>query len=48
MVTSRIKTFMQKVNWKYLNFLIVDMLQGSGDTQLTFSQEIKIQYKIKE
>ena len=42
MVTSAIKTFTQKVNWKDLDFLIVDMPPGTGDTQLTFSQEIKM------
>ena len=42
MVTSAIKTFTQKVNWKELDFIIVDMPPGTGDTQLTFSQEIKL------
>ena len=42
MVTSAIRTFTQKVNWKGLDFIIVDMPPGTGDTQLTFSQEIKI------
>ncbi len=42
MVTSAIKTFTQKVNWNDLDFIIVDMPPGTGDTQLTFSQEIKI------
>ena len=42
MVTSAIKTFTQKVNWRDLDFIIVDMPPGTGDTQLTFSQEIKI------
>ena len=42
MVTSAIKTFTQKVNWKDLDFIVVDMPPGTGDTQLTFSQEIKM------
>jgi len=42
MVTSTIKTFAQKVLWNDLNFLVVDMPPGTGDTQLTFSQEIKL------
>ena len=42
MVTSAVRTFTQKVNWKDLDFIIVDMPPGTGDTQLTFSQEIKM------
>ena len=42
MVTSAIKTFAQKVYWKNLDFIIVDMPPGTGDTQLTFAQEIQI------
>ena len=42
MVTSAIKTFTQKVSWKDLDFIIVDMPPGTGDTQLTFAQEIKV------
>ena len=42
MVTSAIRTFTQKVNWNDLDFIIVDMPPGTGDTQLTFSQEIKM------
>ena len=42
MVTSAIKTFTQKVNWKGLDFIIVDMPPGTGDTQLTFAQDIKM------
>ena len=42
MVTSAIKTFTQKVKWKDLDFIIVDMPPGTGDTQLTFSQEINL------
>ena len=42
MVTSAIKTFAQKVAWNNLDFIIVDMPPGTGDTQLTFSQEINM------
>ncbi len=42
MVTSAIKSFAQKVAWKNLDFIIVDMPPGTGDTQLTFSQEINM------
>ena len=42
MVTSAIKTFTQKVAWKDLDFIIVDMPPGTGDTQLTFAQEINL------
>ena len=42
MVTSAIKTFTQKVEWNDLDFIIVDMPPGTGDTQLTFAQEIKL------
>ena len=42
MVISAIKTFTQKVLWNNLDFLIIDMPPGTGDTELTFSQEIKV------
>ncbi len=42
MVISAIKTFTEKVEWKDLDFLIVDMPPGTGDTQLTFAQGIKV------
>ena len=42
MVTSAVKTFAQRVLWNNLDFIIVDMPPGTGDTQLTFAQEIKV------
>ena len=42
MVISAIKTLTQKVLWKDLDFLIIDMPPGTGDSQLTFAQEIKV------
>ena len=42
MVISAIKTMTQKVLWENRDILIIDMPPGTGDTQLTFVQEIKI------
>ena len=42
MVISAIKTLTEKVLWKDLDFLIIDMPPGTGDTQLTFAQDVKI------
>ena len=42
MVISAIKTFTEKVLRKDLDFLIIDMPPGTGDTQLTFAQKVKI------
>ena len=42
MVISAIKTMTQKVLWKNRDVIIVDMPPGTGDTQLTFAQQIKV------
>ena len=42
MVASTIKTFVSKVLWDNVDFLIIDMPPGTGDALLTFSQEINI------
>ena len=42
MVTSAIKTFTEKVLWSNLDFIVIDMPPGTGDTQLTFAQQIKV------
>ena len=42
MVISAIKTMTQKVLWKDRDVIIIDMPPGTGDTQLTFTQEIKV------
>ena len=39
---SAIKTMTQKVLWKDRDVIIVDMPPGTGDTQLTFAQEVKV------
>ena len=42
MVISALKTMTQKVNWKDRDIIIVDMPPGTGDTQLTFAQQVKV------
>ena len=42
MVISAIKTMTQKVLWQDRDVIIVDMPPGTGDTQLTFAQEVKV------
>ena len=42
MVISALKTMTQKVLWRDLDVIIVDMPPGTGDTQLTFAQEVKV------
>ena len=42
MVISAIKTMTQKVLWSDRDIIIIDMPPGTGDTQLTFAQEVKV------
>ncbi len=42
MVISALKTMTQKVLWKERDVIIIDMPPGTGDTQLTFAQEVKV------
>ena len=42
MVISAIKTMTQKVLWNDRDIIIIDMPPGTGDTQLTFAQEVKV------
>jgi len=42
MVISAIKTLTEKVLWKDLDYIVIDMPPGTGDTQLTFAQDIKV------
>ena len=42
MVISALKTMTQKVLWKDLDVIVIDMPPGTGDTQLTFAQEVKV------
>ena len=42
MVISALKTMTQKVLWKDRDVIIIDMPPGTGDAQLTFAQEVKI------
>ena len=42
MVISAIKTMTQSVLWKDRDIIIVDMPPGTGDKQLTFAQQVKV------
>ena len=42
MVISAVKTMTENVLWKDLDVIIIDMPPGTGDTQLTFAQQIKV------
>ena len=38
----QLKLLLEKVLWNNLDFIVVDMPPGTGDTQLTFAQQIKV------
>ena len=42
MVISAVKTMTQKVLWQDRDIILIDMPPGTGDTQLTFVQELEI------
>ena len=42
MVISALKTMTQKVLWRDRDVIVIDMPPGTGDTQLTFAQEVKV------
>ena len=42
MVISAIKTMTESVLWKDLDIIVIDTPPGTGDTQLTFAQQIKV------
>ena len=42
MVISALKTMTQKVLWRDRDVIVIDLPPGTGDTQLTFAQEVKV------
>lgn len=42
MVTSALQQLLQQTNWRDLDYLIIDMPPGTGDIQLTLSQQVPV------
>lgn len=42
MVTQALEQLLNQTNWRDLDFLIVDMPPGTGDTQLTLAQKVPV------
>ncbi len=42
MVISALKTMTKKVLWRDRDVIVIDLPPGTGDTQLTFAQEVKV------
>ena len=42
MVTNTLQQLLGETNWKDLDYLIIDLPPGTGDTQLTLAQKVPV------